>query len=330
MKAICVTTERTLKVRDIPAPGSPPPGHVLVDMEASAITHGDKFFLTRPMPTVPTAGGHDVYGANGAGTIVAAGDGVPVGILGKQVAIYKSLARSVDTLGLWCERAQVPYTSCLVLPDRVQARDLCGSLANVLTVHAFLDEMAAEGRKGIVITAGNSATGLVAAALVRRRNVPAIFLVRSAAAREALLRHGVEHVVVATEDGFETRLGTLAAELDATTVFDGVGGELLSRILPHLPVNAAIRVYGFLGGLAPITLPTTLLMGKNLTFRRFTVLESATVSDPARLAAALKEIGTFIDDELFRTRIGEEFPLGAIDRAMGYEAMEGGRALLVS
>ena len=280
-------------------------------MEASAITHGDKFFLTRPMPTVPTAGGHDVYGANGAGTIVAAGDGVPVGILGKRVAIYKSLARSVDTVGLWCERAQVPYTSCFVLPDRVRARDLCGSLANVLTVHAFLDEMAAEGRKGIVVTAGNSATGLVTAALVRRRNVPAIFLVRSAAAREALLRHGVEHVV-------------------ATTVFDGVGGELLSRILPHLPVNAAIRVYGFLGGLAPITLPTMLLMRKNLTFRRFTVLESATISDPARLAAAVKEIGTFIDDELFRTQIGEEFPLGAIDRAMGYEAMEGGRALLVS
>ena len=215
MKAICVTTERTLEVRDIAAPRSPPPGHVLIDMEASAITHGDKFFLTRPMPGIPAVGGHDVYGANGAGIVVAAGDGVPVDVLGKQVAIYKSLIRSADTVGLWCERAQVPYTSCLVLPDRVRARDFCGSLANLLTVHAFLDEMAAEGRKGIVVTAGNSATGLAAAALVRRRNVPAIFLVRSATSREALLRHRVEHVVVTTEDGFETRLRALAAELDA-------------------------------------------------------------------------------------------------------------------
>ena len=30
--------------------GGPLPGHVLVDMVASAITHGDKFFLTRPCP----------------------------------------------------------------------------------------------------------------------------------------------------------------------------------------------------------------------------------------------------------------------------------------
>lgn len=330
MKAICVTTGRTLEVRDIPAPDEPPPGHVVVDMDASAITHGDKFFLTRPLPGVPAAGGHDVYGANGAGTVTVAGHGVPAGIVGRQVAIYKSLTKSADTIGLWCERAQVPYASCLVLPDRVRARELCGSLANVLTVHAFLDEMAADGRRGLIVTAGNSATGSVAAALVRRRNVPAIFLVRSAAAREALLRHGVEHVLVTEEDGFETRLGTLAVELDATTVFDGVGGDLLSRILPHLPPNATIRIYGFLGGPTPITLPTMLLMGKNLTFRRFTVLESATVSDPARLAAALEQVGGFIDEELFRTRIGEEFPLSEIDRAMRYEAAGGGRALLVS
>ena len=50
MKAICVTTERTLELRDIPAPERPPPGHVVVDMDSAAITHGDKFFLTRPMP----------------------------------------------------------------------------------------------------------------------------------------------------------------------------------------------------------------------------------------------------------------------------------------
>ena len=329
MKAICVTTKRTLALRDIPAPEQPAPGHVLVDMDAAAITRGDKFFLTAPMPGTPAVGGHDVYGANGAGTVVAAGDGVPAGVRGRRVAIYKSLNRSPDTVGLWCERAQVPYASCLVLPDRVRARDLCGSLANVLTVHAFLDEMAADGHRGIVVTAGNAATGLAAAALVRRRNVPAIFLVRSAAARDGLLRHGVAHVLETGEAGFEERFGALAAQLGVTTVFDGVGGELLSRILPHLPANAAVRIYGFLGGPAPITLPTMLLMGRNLTFRRFTVLESGTVGDPNRLAAALEQVGDIIDDDLFRTRIGREFRLEEMEDAMRYEAADGGRALLV-
>ena len=149
MKAICVTSERTLECRNIPAPEVPVPGHVLVDMVASAITHGDKFFLTRPLPGSPPADGHDVYGANGAGVVTAVGEGVSAGVLGRQVAIYKSLTQSAYVRGLWCERAQVPYASCLVLPDQVSARDFCGSLANVLTVHAFLDEIGAAGRKGV-------------------------------------------------------------------------------------------------------------------------------------------------------------------------------------
>ena len=328
MRAICVTSQRTLEYCDVPAPEAPPSGHVLVDMIASAITHGDKFFLTRPMPGAPPADGHDIYGANGAGIVVAIGDGVPAAMLGKQVAIYKSLAKSVHTRGLWCERAQVHYSSCLVLPDHIVARDLCGSLANVLTVYAFLEE-AVTGGKGLIVTAGNSATGLVAAALVRRRGVPAMFLVRSAAARDGLLEHGTEHVLVSTENGFEDKFATLALELDATTVFDGVGGDLLSRILPHLPMNTAVRIYGFLGGASPIALPTTLLMGRNLMLRRFTVLESLIVTDPTRLANAFRELGNIMDEPLFQTRVGSEFRLDEIDHAMTFQSIDGGRALLI-
>jgi NADPH2:quinone reductase len=148
-------------------------------------------------------------------------------------------------------------------------------------------------------------------------------------AREVLLAHGVRHVVVSTQDGFEAELGSLAAELDATTIFDGVGGDLLTRLLPHLPMNSIVRIYGFLGGMVPFALPSPLLMARNLTFRRFTVLESPLVTDPARLAAALSEIEKIIGEPLFRTRIGDEFRLDEIDQAMSYRSTGGGRALLV-
>jgi NADPH:quinone reductase-like Zn-dependent oxidoreductase len=321
-----------LEVRDIPAPETPPPGHILVDMDASTITHGDKFFLTRPLPgaTALAAGGHDVYGANGSGKVAAIGAGVTSEYLGRQVAIYKSLSKSPETIGLWCERAQLSYKSCLILPDHVRARDYCGSFANVLTVYAFFSEIAAQAHKGIIVTAGNSATGYIAASLSRRRNVPAVFLVRSASAREELVWHGMENVLLTTEDDFERKIAELAAQLGATAVFDGVGGALLSRILPSLPMNSTIYVYGFLGGPAPITLPTVLLMGKNLTLRRFANLESATVSDPQQLAAAMKEIEKIIDDPFFKTRIGKEFSFDQIEEAMAYEAVPGLRAVLVS
>jgi NADPH:quinone reductase-like Zn-dependent oxidoreductase len=48
VKAICVTADRSLELRDIPTPTEPPPGYLLVDIEGSAINHGDKTFLKTP------------------------------------------------------------------------------------------------------------------------------------------------------------------------------------------------------------------------------------------------------------------------------------------
>ena len=331
MKAICVEPDRRLKLREVPVPSTPAPGHVFVDVEAAAITHEDKFFLTRPLPgaTALTTGPRNVHGANGAGRVAALGEGVPPRYAGRKVAIYKSLSRSPEQFGVWCERAQVPFTSCLPLPDHVSATDYCGSLANVLTVHAFLAEIVAAGHAGLVVTAGRSATGLVAASLVQRRNVPAVFLVRSEAAREQLVGHGVEHVLLAASDTLEADLARLAAELRTTAVFDGVGGALLTRILPILPMNATAYVYGFLDRSTPISLSPMHLMGLNLTLRRFANLESATVSEPDKLAVALEAIEVLIDDPLLKTRVGREFRLDQIDDAIAYEAADGARVILV-
>ena len=162
MKAICVTPSRDLEVRDIPAPQQPEPGHVLVDMDASAINHGDKTFLRMPTAagSVPVAGRHDVWGASGSGRIIAVGEGVPAEYAGKQVAIYRALGRSPENVGLWCKTAQIRCTACLILPDHVRARDYCGSLVNAITAYAFLEEITEAGHQGVIVTAGNSVTDM--------------------------------------------------------------------------------------------------------------------------------------------------------------------------
>lgn len=332
LKAICVTSSRALEVRDIPLLSEPAEGHVLVDMDSSAINPGDKTFLTRPLATggyVPGSG-YDVWGSSGAGKVLALGANVPSSYAGKQVAIYRSLQRSPDTIGLWSERAQVPYRSCLILPDDVSMRDYGGSLVNVITAYAFLQEIVAEGHSGIIVTAGSAATGRALASLARRRNMPAIFLVRSLAAQESLQRHGIEHVIVTADEKFESRLGGLAAELQTTAVFDGVGGDMTSRIAPNLPVNSTIYIYGLLGGAAPVSFPSTLFLTKNLIVKRFSNFESQTVKNPAKLTVALKELESLIDDPMFMTRIGREFAFDQISEAMNYEPRSGAKAILVS
>ncbi|WP_446745123.1 alcohol dehydrogenase catalytic domain-containing protein [Silvibacterium acidisoli] len=331
MKAVCVNADRKLEVRDIPTPSDPPPGHLVVEIKAAAINHGDKAFLANP----GVAGGlmknlgHNVWGASAAGTVRAVGEGVPAELVGRDVAIYRSLNRSESTIGLWSEFAQVPRMSCVVLPASVSAKDYAGSLVNVITAHAFLEQVSGEGHKGIVVTAGNSATGLALAALAKRRGMPAVFLVRSTDAAAKLRAQGIEHVLVTGDAGFDDRFSQLAASLGTTAVFDGVGGELTSRIAPHLPMGSVISFYGFLGAAAPVTLSTFVIVSRDLVLRRFSNFNSPTVADPQRLEAALGYLEGVIADPLFHTRSGREFSLEQIDEAMAYEETPGAKAVLV-
>ncbi len=224
----------------------------------------------------------------------------------------------------------VPRTSCVVLPTSVSVRDYSGSLVNIITPYAFLEMISAEGHKGVIVTAGSSATGLAMAALARKLGVPAIFLARSADAAAKMRPLGIEHVLVTSDKGFERELGKLAAELGATAVFDGVGGDLTSRIVPQLPKNSTIYFYGFLGASAPVTISSFVLMAKNLVLKRFSNFASTTVTDPQRLAAAVTYLEKVIDDHLFHTRIGREFAFDQIDAAMAYEATPGVKAILVA
>lgn len=330
MKAISVTNARTLEVRDIPTPQQPAPGHVLIDMAASAINHGDKAFLKMPNAagTPLSLGRYDVWGASGAGTVVAVGDGVPAAYAGRQVAVYRSLGRTPDSVGLWCERAHVPYTTCVILPDHVRAIDYSGALVNVMTAYAYLEEAIDAGHKGIIATAGNSATGKALARLARERHVPVIALVRTEAARDELRSQGVEHVIVTSGD-YTGALSKLAAELQATAVFDGVGGDLLTAIAPLLPMNSTISLYGFLGGFAPAAIPSVVFMMKNLTMKRFSNFESPTVKQQDKLVHALAELAKVIGDPMFRTATGASFQYDAVDAAMDYLSADGAKAILI-
>ncbi len=75
---------------------------------------------------------------------------------------------------------------------------------------------------------------------------------------------------------FTDKLSVLSAELGTTAIFDGVGGDLPTRIAPGLQMNSTIYIYGFLGGAVPVSVQSGLFM-MNLTLRRFSNFESRTV-----------------------------------------------------
>lgn len=330
MKAICVAASGDLEVRDVPRPDTLPAGHILVEIAACAINHGDKYFLKRgSAASLALAGSrYDIWGASGAGRVVAVGANVPTDFEGRQVAIYRSLGQGGDVVGLWSEFAQVPYTACVLLPETVSPRDYSGSLVNVFTAYAFLDEIDAAGHKGVVVTGGASSTGTALAALGKLRGVEVISLVRTPERRDELRRQGIEHVLATSDEDFEVAFTGLATKLGATAVFDGVGGEIVSRIAPLLPVNSTNYVYGALAGLTVISIPSALILGRNLTLRRFSNFETATARIPERLAAAMSNLSGMIAEPMLRTRIGRVFSFDQIAEAIAYEATPGFKAVL--
>jgi NADPH:quinone reductase-like Zn-dependent oxidoreductase len=330
MKALCVNAERKLELREILEPAAAPAEHLLIELDSSAINHGDKFFLTSPGLLSLPSRRYDVYGASGAGRVIALGDGAPTRYLGRQVALYRSLNNTPDMLGLWSEKVIVPPTACVILPDAVRARDYCGSLVNAITACAFLEQVRDEGHKGVIVTAGNAGTGRALLALALARGVPALFLARSTEAREELLRLGAKHALSTADENFDRDFTALSQSLNATAIFDGVGGALVSRLVPLVPRNAAFYFFGFLGGPTPVSVQTVLFMSMNLTMKRFSNFESATVKDPTRLVSALRDIEGLIADPLFRTNIGREFGFEDIEEALRYTSAGGAKAVLVS
>ena len=331
MRAICVTAGRELELREVPEPRDPPPGHLLVRIETAAINHGDKTFLKQTNtagPVLPRSV-HDIWGASAVGQVVGAGSGVANGYVGRHVAVYRSIGRGPDTVGLWSETAQVPYTACLRLPDGVDPHDYSGSLVNIITAYAFLQTAAADGHRGVMATVGNSATGRALAALARSKGTAALLLVRSSSAKADLERHGIENVIVVDGDSRMEAAGERAMELGTTAIFDGMGGGGLSRVLPHLPQRSTVYAYGFLAGPDPVSFPSALLMSKDLTLRRFSNFESPTVRNPSSLAEAMRDLEAVADDPLFHTRVGRTFGLEEFDAAMAYETGAGAKAVYV-
>ena len=330
MKAICVGPDRSLIGRDIPTPEKPVADHVIIRMDACAINPGDKFFLGRtPPPDLPLSL-YDVWGASGAGTVVAVGEGVPLSYAGRKVAVYRSLQKTTDLVGTWCEYAQLHRLNCVLLPDEVATRDYSGSLVNAITPYAFWRQAANEGHKGVLITAGASATGIAMLGIALTNRIPVLSLVRDEAGQKELKNFGAENVLVQESGTFQNDMAELSRQLETTAVFDGVGAEVVNRIAPALPPHATVYSYGRLGKEGAFSIAWELLMAKDLTLKSFSNFRTTTVQNPLELEAALQQLSAMLAMPHFRTKQGKAFEFEKVQDAISYVGQDGEKPILTT
>jgi NADPH:quinone reductase len=328
MKAIIVTDKNKVEVNEVSTPATALPQHLLIHMHACGINAGDAAFIAGFFPpgSIPVSQ-YDIAGVSGVGTVIETGPDVPDYYNGKKVIIYRSLQFSEHIVGTWSDYAHVHYLQCAVLFSEGLMDKYAGSLVNMITSYAFIKQVQQQGHNGIICTAGNSATGVAMLGMAQLYNIPVISIVRNEAGKLALEALGAKQVLVQTETHFKQQLQQQAQQLQATAIFDGVGGALLNDIIPLLPFNSTIYVYGFLGGPTPLSFHASLLM-RGITITGFSNFRTATVQDRARLQQALEEISRMLHLPHFETIMGQAFAFNQVNEALKYAAQAGAKAVL--
>jgi NADPH:quinone reductase-like Zn-dependent oxidoreductase len=253
----CVTAggqlELTLATVETPAPG---PGEVVVRIEAAPINPSDLGLLTGPadLKTLVSGGTPDSpsatatippqrmagmkarldqpmpVGNEGAGTVVAAGEGAEQ-LLGKTVALIAG--------AMYAQYRTVRASDAFVLPDDATAAEGASVFVNPLTALGMVETMRIEGHSALIHTAAASNLGQMLNRICLADAVPLVNIVRSEEQASLLRDAGATFVCDSSTPDFQERLTDAVADTGATIAFDAIGGgDLVNRILTAIEAAA--------------------------------------------------------------------------------------------
>ena len=171
-------------------------------------------------------------GNEGAGTVVAAGEGA------------KALeGRRVGMLGgaMYADYRKLRMRDVVPLPEGASAEDGASMFVNPLTALGFVETAKSEGHRAIVHTAAASNLGQMLQKICHMDGVPLVNIVRSPAQEELLRAIGATHVLNSQDADFRTKLVDAVAETGATIAFDAIGGGTLGSDIVHAMERAASR-----------------------------------------------------------------------------------------
>lgn len=176
-------------------------------------------------------------GNEGAGTVVAAGDGeLAKSLEGKIVAVMGG--------GMYGQYRCVDASACLPLLEGHTAKDGASSFVNPLTVLSMIETMKMEGHSALVHTAAASNLGQMLVRVCQADGVELVNIVRKEE-QVALLRDmGAKYVVNSSADNFMTDLTDAIYATGATLAFDATGGGTLASNILSCMEGAAARTPG--------------------------------------------------------------------------------------
>lgn len=295
-------------VDEVPDP-VPGPGEVLVRLAAAGVNYVDTYHRTghypRPLPFT--------VGSEGAGEVVAVGDGVTSVHVGEHVA-------STNLAGAYAELATAAADRVVPVPDGIDDEIAAASMLQGLTAHYLLhDSYPVEPGDTVLVTAAAGGMGLLLTQLATRMGVRV--LGTTSTPEKAELARAAGAAEVFDYDDLAAKVREATGGEGVAAVYDGVGKDTFDASLASIRPHGVLVSYGSASGAVPPFDLARLAPAGSLYVTRPTL--QTFIANPADLARRSADVLGWVADGVLDIRIGGRYPLAEAVRA--HEDLEGRR-----
>ena len=306
-----------LELQERPTPEAGP-GQLLADVEAAGVNFRDIY--ERKGGGAYEGETPHLAGVEGAGTVMAVGDGVDGFAPGDRVAWS-------DAQGSYAEQVLVKADAAVPVPEGIAtelaaAAMLQGSTAHYLATSTY----PIQSGDTVIVHAAAGGVGLLLTQIAKRRG--GCVIATTSTDEKAELARGAGADETIGYEGFAERVRELTGGEGVHAVYDGIGADTFDESLAALRPRGFMVLYGAASGQPP-PVEIAKLNAKSLFLTRPTLANHGREGDELRMRAA-DFLGWIAAGEL-DVRIGGRYPLEDAARAQADLASRGttGKLLLI-
>ncbi len=292
-------------------PGRPGPGQVLLQHAAVGLNYADTYFRNGTYPVPLPAG----MGVEGAGTVLAVGEGVDKVAPGDRVTYTGFL----NTLGAYATSRLVPAAPLIRLPDAIGFETAAAMTMRGLTsaylmrrIHPFM------AGDTLLLHAAAGGVGLIVSQWARMLGITVIGTVSTEEKAAVALAHGCTHTINYSHEDVAARVRELTGGRGVDVVFDSVGRSTFMSSLDSLRRRGLMVSVGTASGTIDGFNPNLLAQKGSLFLTRPALADY--IADPTEKAELAAEVFGHVAAGRIRIEINQRYALE--DAAQAHRDLE--------
>ena len=290
--------------------GVPGPGEVRIKQRAAGLNYIDVYFRTGlyPLASLPA-----IIGMEGAGDVIALGEGVTSLSIGDRVAY-------AGVLGGYAEERIIAEDRLVKIPEGISYETAAAMMLQGMTVRYLLRETFAVTSESVILFhAAAGGVGLIACQWARALGATLIGTVSTDEKAELARKAGATHVIVTAREDFVARVREITNGRLCDVVYDSVGKDTYRGSLECLRPRGMWVSFGNASGPVP-PFDLTLLKGSLFATRPSLMAYTAT---QAALAANAADLFGMVASGRITIPINQTYTLR--DAAEAHRALEARR-----